>query len=146
MGSSSIVTAIPLMISAKRAETIKSDKKSVFITGASSGIGEALAQYLAGLGCTVAISARSEDKLKDIAKEDKHVDEIEAENAEDAEDESNVERHEVEEKDYHAMSMQDLESRTGKPSKAPRLRRLRGEDVAASRFPTAPMMTTTIRC
>ncbi|WP_282043988.1 DUF349 domain-containing protein [Winogradskyella flava] len=42
------------------------------------------------------------------SKEDKHVDEIEAENAEDAEDESNVERHEVEEKDYHAMSMQDL--------------------------------------
>lgn len=37
-----------------------------------------------------------------------HVDEIEAENAEDAEDESNAERHEVEEKDYHAMSMQGL--------------------------------------
>lgn len=34
--------------------------------------------------------------------------EIEASNAEDAEDESNAERHEVEEKDYHAMSMQDL--------------------------------------
>ena len=37
-----------------------------------------------------------------------HVDEIAAENAEDAEDESNSERHEVEEKDYHAMSMQEL--------------------------------------
>ncbi|MDN3493421.1 DUF349 domain-containing protein [Winogradskyella bathintestinalis] len=36
------------------------------------------------------------------------VDEIEASNAEDAEDESNAERHEVEEKDYHAMSMQEL--------------------------------------
>jgi hypothetical protein len=34
--------------------------------------------------------------------------EIEASNAEDAEDEANAERHEVEEKDYHAMSMQDL--------------------------------------
>ncbi|WP_299522178.1 DUF349 domain-containing protein, partial [Winogradskyella sp.] len=34
--------------------------------------------------------------------------EIEASNAEDAEDEANVERHSVEEKDYHAMSMQDL--------------------------------------
>jgi hypothetical protein len=41
------------------------------------------------------------------AKED-HVEEIEASNAEDAEDESNAERHEVEEKDYHAMSLQDL--------------------------------------
>lgn len=44
----------------------------------------------------------------ETSKNDQHVDEIEAENAEDAEDESNVERHEVEEKDYHAMSMQDL--------------------------------------
>ncbi len=34
--------------------------------------------------------------------------EIEASNAEDAEDEGNAERHEVEEKDYHAMSLQDL--------------------------------------
>ena len=34
--------------------------------------------------------------------------EIEASNAEDAEDDANAERHEVEEKDYHAMSMQDL--------------------------------------
>ena len=34
--------------------------------------------------------------------------EIEASNAEDAEDEGNVERHEVEEKDYHSMSLQDL--------------------------------------
>ncbi|WP_111683558.1 DUF349 domain-containing protein [Winogradskyella tangerina] len=34
--------------------------------------------------------------------------EIEASNAEDAEDETNAERHEVEEKDYHAMSLQDL--------------------------------------
>lgn len=34
--------------------------------------------------------------------------EIEASNAEDAEDEANAERHDVEEKDYHAMSMQDL--------------------------------------
>lgn len=37
-----------------------------------------------------------------------HVDEIEASNAEDAEDESNAERHDVEEKDYHAMSMAEL--------------------------------------
>lgn len=43
----------------------------------------------------------------ETAKEE-HVDEIEASNAEDAEDESNAERHEVEEKDYHAMSMDEL--------------------------------------
>ncbi|WP_431158696.1 DUF349 domain-containing protein [Winogradskyella poriferorum] len=41
------------------------------------------------------------------AKED-HVEEIEASNAEDAEDESNAERHEVEEKDYHAMTLDQL--------------------------------------
>ncbi len=41
--------------------------------------------------------------------EDKnHVNEIDESNAEDAEDESNAERHEVEEKDYHAMSMDEL--------------------------------------
>ena len=39
---------------------------------------------------------------------DHHVDEIDASNAEDAEDESNAERHEVEEKDYHAMTMDEL--------------------------------------
>ncbi len=39
---------------------------------------------------------------------EEHVNEIEASNAEDAEDEANAERHEVEEKDYHAMSLQDL--------------------------------------
>ena len=37
-----------------------------------------------------------------------HVDEIEASNAEDAEDESNAERHELEDKDYHAMTMDQL--------------------------------------
>ncbi|OBX25884.1 chromosome segregation protein, partial [Gelidibacter algens] len=39
---------------------------------------------------------------------DTHVDEIEESNAEDAEDESNVERHTLEDKDYHAMSMEQL--------------------------------------
>lgn len=46
----------------------------------------------------------TETKVKD----DDYVDEIDSSIAEDAEDESNAERHEVEEKDYHAMSMQDL--------------------------------------
>ncbi len=41
---------------------------------------------------------------------DDHVDEIEASNAEDAEDESNAERHELEDKDYHAMTMVQLSS------------------------------------
>ena len=39
---------------------------------------------------------------------EEHVDEIEASNAEDAEDESNAERHELEDKDYHAMTMDQL--------------------------------------
>ncbi|WP_439153129.1 DUF349 domain-containing protein [Winogradskyella sp.] len=50
----------------------------------------------------------SNDEKSSDSKEEDHVEEIEASNAEDAEDESNAERHEVEEKDYHAMSMQDL--------------------------------------
>ena len=36
------------------------------------------------------------------------LEEIEASNAEDAEDENNIKRHEIEEKDYHAMSMDQL--------------------------------------
>ncbi|GGI57139.1 DUF349 domain-containing protein [Winogradskyella haliclonae] len=42
--------------------------------------------------------------------EETHVEEIESSNAEDAEDESNAERHKLEDKDYHAMSMEDLVS------------------------------------
>ena len=41
-------------------------------------------------------------------KADAHVEEIEESNAEDAEDESNSERHTLETKDYHAMSMDEL--------------------------------------
>ncbi|MBU2928965.1 DUF349 domain-containing protein [Winogradskyella psychrotolerans] len=48
------------------------------------------------------------------AAKDDHVDEIEASNAEDAEDESNAERHDVEEKDYHAMSMDELTAEFGR--------------------------------
>ena len=41
-------------------------------------------------------------------KADAHVEEIDEANAEDAEDETNAERHEVESKDYHAMTMEQL--------------------------------------
>lgn len=41
-------------------------------------------------------------------KADKHVDEIDEANAEDAEDETNAERHDLESKDYHTMSMEQL--------------------------------------
>lgn len=44
--------------------------KTAWVTGASSGIGEALAQALAAGGATVAISARSEDKLARLAAAD----------------------------------------------------------------------------
>lgn len=57
---------------------------------------------------TVKKEDETETKTKTETTDKDHVDEIEASNAEDAEDESNAERHEVEEKDYHAMSMDAL--------------------------------------
>ncbi|REG87240.1 DUF349 domain-containing protein [Winogradskyella sediminis] len=72
---------------------------------------------------SVESKAESSDDVKDDTTEvaletpaikDKLVDEIEASNAEDAEDESNAERHEVEEKDYHAMSMAELTTEFGR--------------------------------
>jgi len=50
-----------------------------------------------------------EDVIEETnAKVDAHVEEIDQSNAEDAEDENNSERHTLEEKDYHAMSMEQL--------------------------------------
>ncbi|MFB6347087.1 MAG: SDR family NAD(P)-dependent oxidoreductase [bacterium] len=43
--------------------------KTVWITGASSGIGREVAKQLADEGCKLAVSARSEDKLKELADE-----------------------------------------------------------------------------
>jgi len=49
--------------------------KTIWIIGASSGIGKALAKELAKRGAKLALSARSEDKLKNLANElgDGHV-------------------------------------------------------------------------
>ena len=43
--------------------------KTLFITGASSGIGAATARAAAKAGWNVGLFARSEDKLKDLARE-----------------------------------------------------------------------------
>ena len=43
--------------------------QTVFITGASSGIGKACAEQFAALGANIIITARREDRLKTIAKE-----------------------------------------------------------------------------
>jgi short-subunit dehydrogenase len=45
----------------------------IWVTGASSGIGAALARELADRGATVAISARNEDKLREVAGDRMHV-------------------------------------------------------------------------
>ncbi len=55
-----------------------------------------------------ATEEQTDAETEAVDPKEEHVDEIEASNAEDAEDESNSERHEVEEKDYHAMPMPDL--------------------------------------
>jgi len=46
------------------------EKKRIWITGASSGIGSELAQQLAAMGNTVVVSARSEDKLQLLAAQE----------------------------------------------------------------------------
>ena len=43
--------------------------KTVIITGASRGIGEATARHLAGLGATVVIAARSRGRIETVARE-----------------------------------------------------------------------------
>ncbi|NDG27562.1 MAG: SDR family NAD(P)-dependent oxidoreductase, partial [Proteobacteria bacterium] len=45
------------------------ENKAVFITGASSGIGEELARQLVKQGAQVFLFARREDRLKKIANE-----------------------------------------------------------------------------
>ncbi|KAH7638414.1 dehydrogenase/reductase SDR family member 7 [Dermatophagoides farinae] len=42
--------------------------KTIWITGASSGIGEGLAYVLASVGCKLVLSATNESKLQDVAK------------------------------------------------------------------------------
>lgn len=55
----------------------------------------------------VEVEVEVESKESDTKTEDA-IDEIEASNAEDAEDTDNSERHELTEKDYHSMSMEEL--------------------------------------
>ena len=45
------------------------ENKVIIITGASSGIGEETAKVLARNGAKVVLSARREDRLKDLAEE-----------------------------------------------------------------------------
>ncbi|MEM5566055.1 DUF349 domain-containing protein [Psychroserpens sp. AS72] len=49
-----------------------------------------------------------EPEVASTKKTDAHVEEIDESNAEDAEDEENAERHTLESKDYHSMSMEQL--------------------------------------
>ena len=48
------------------------NNKTIWITGASSGIGKALAIKFAQEGWNVAISARREELLKEISKSQKY--------------------------------------------------------------------------
>jgi len=55
-----------------------------------------------------AVEETKDVKVEEVTETDDAIEEIEASNAEDAEDTDNSERHELTEKDYHAMSMEDL--------------------------------------
>lgn len=57
---------------------------------------------------TAEVENSSETSEQEVKEEEAHVEEIENSNAEDAEDESNAERHNLEDKDYHAMTMESL--------------------------------------
>ena len=46
--------------------------KNVVITGASTGIGEALAYQYARLGANVVVTARREQRLKEVCKQNKY--------------------------------------------------------------------------
>ena len=51
---------------------MKKNKKSIFITGAASGIGKATAVYFAKMGWEVGLFDINEDGLEDVAKEIGH--------------------------------------------------------------------------
>jgi len=50
-------------------EQVQLEAKTVFLTGASSGIGRALARALARKGCRFVLTARSGEKLNEVARE-----------------------------------------------------------------------------
>ena len=56
--------------------SVRIDGARVWITGASSGIGAALARELADRGARVAISARNEEKLHAVAAGRMHVEPV----------------------------------------------------------------------
>ena len=49
------------------------NNKTALITGASKGIGKAIAESLAQEGCNLALTARSGDMLEDFTKEAQHI-------------------------------------------------------------------------
>src|SRR5690606_18964226 len=92
-------------------ETLKSedDHKSSEETSSKDAKIEAAENTSAPIMSETALETeQATSETATLKKKDAFVEEIEESNAEDAEDDSNVERHNLEDKDYHSMSMEQL--------------------------------------
>ncbi|WP_431135019.1 DUF349 domain-containing protein [Psychroserpens mesophilus] len=107
----------------KAAETSSSEEPKASTEPVKASENEEVSEDLKEEKMPAEVEPVSEDKAEEPSEEpkkdtetvsettkqaDAHVEEIEESNAEDAEDETNAERHEVESKDYHAMTMEQL--------------------------------------
>lgn len=93
-------------------ETVETTPENEEATTETETTSEAIKEETVETKTTEDVAEAPKDATETVSetskKADAHVDEIDEANAEDAEDDTNAERHEVESKDYHAMTMEQL--------------------------------------